>query len=326
MKAITLTALVAILISSGAWAYEAPKSLPIASEAVREAYAYTKVGQISAGVSGPSVSGTSHVSVPYKPDANPAHMAEVAAGISLKFEADPTKTLTSYVQYNGQVGNIGFTFFEGDREFSLFLTKGGHVVPDEAYDVELQLTDWLPVHIPGLSWAYMQTDDGEFYDFRQDGRLWNEEDILLIGRKHTGHSGTLYLGFDDGTQAIYDLGTGEQKSTELVVMTRFRVNRPGVRTEEPNTTEIVYQVGDRLISVRYDIEAKVRVYLPEKWQVGLPVAVYAIDTATLAQNPSAPWLDVTGTGFAVHAGQTVMIRYEAVPDPGQLPKNNGGKG
>lgn len=125
----------------------APTEIPIASLSMLKAYAKTKVAIIGGAVWGRSVSGTNSFRVDYPfADADADHMAAVAAAQPLKFTAVRDDQMQSYLYYDGKFGTQTYELFWGWKEFQL-IQGIEDTVPDDARDIELEVSDWVP-HSP----------------------------------------------------------------------------------------------------------------------------------------------------------------------------------
>jgi len=319
-------------------ASSAPAEIPLMSEGKLRTYALSQVREVEGSVYSPSMAGNDYFSVPYtNTDSDPVKMASLVKSQKMTFTVDPTDTIqndvvyysTNYPYSGGYT--VSFSLFYGSTNFQLQFTNGGYVIPTSAYNVPLIKSDWIPFPIKGVSYAYIYTKDKNgningYYDFGSNGRLDAANGFLFLGDALTGLSGDLYVGFNDGSRVIYNLGTDQLVPLVSETMPGLSVSLDGIRTLPDNTMNVVYQAGDQVIRVAYTTNCVVSVTFPS----GLaeyPTMVHGDDSQDLWANPGTDgnvWNPVVSQPlFKGVIGKTLMIWFD-YPDDNQLPNNNGG--
>jgi len=320
-----------------------PEKIPLASEEVLKAYALTMVGRINVQVYGSSVQGNSYQSVdyPYK-DADPDRMAYVARSQVLRFDATTDDKLTSYISYNSREialsdgYSTSFALFSGQKEFMLEPQKGGWGVPSDACKVELDYYG-IPFVIPGMTDAYIVTKDENgnqngFYSFRQGDGYWMDRGIIFLTKELVSRNGEFNLVMNNGSRIIYDLGTGNRKSTENVSAGGFNPTIKGIRSVPADTFSIDYEDTDQIIRASYSFLKEIIVQVT--FRAGLkryPVKVSVISSEALAENPNADWKEfnpyIEPVKFSVKPQGTILIRFDHEKNMQPLNNNeSGGKG
>ena len=314
-----------------------PKQLPLTT-ALLDAYALSKVSQISGSMYAPSVSkgDGNYQTIAYSPDGDPKHMAAVASTIHLHFGVDPLEEINSSLEYDGNVGTNNrfgpFELFYGQTNFMYEADgSGGWVMPDSGKRVTMIRSDYIPVFIPGMIGATMQTKDQNgnyngYYDFANDGRLWAAAGILYLGAEHMDQNADIFIMLDNGNKLVYSNGVLQPSTTADI--TGFNVGMKDVRIVPDNSRVVFYIPGDVLVRDGGFTNATTVTIAFNKGLSKYPIGVYVADIAAMAQDPIGSWtsLDLYGgvVQFQAAAGQNIMIRFEYQPNPGIL--YNGGSG
>lgn len=306
-----------------------PDSLPI-TKAALEAYAYTLVDSMYGSVWAPSISGDYWFYEQYtNRDANPIKMGKIINAQEFKFTVVPDDQLQVNLSLNGFVGKYSsFELFWGRKFFKMIQTEVGYKIPGDAYQIELQASDWIPVNIPGLQSAWMELEDENgnynYYDFDDSGRLWREAEVLFLGGETLNLSGTLYVVNIFGEKAMYDLTTGDRKPTVNVKLNDIEVSFKGFRAVPNNTFDIMFEPGDKLIRAEYSLpEGEEGVVMIEFPNPSSFFPIYVIDVDALAENPFAEWVNLNAKDgwvkFRVQWNQRIFIRFEYPHTSGPIP-------
>jgi len=310
-----------VMCAQAQMATNAPAFIPASTNLLR-AYALTIVDTISGGVSGAS-GGKEFYSVPYPyRDGNDVRMAYVSSAQAITFQAVPTNTLNAFANYNGTVtnmygGTVGVNLFYGGTNFVLQKTSTGYKVPDYAKHPKLNLAYLIPFPVGNASWAHLEQYDSngnivnwfDLSDYLHDGLLW-------LGQYMTDVPSTkLFLSYNDGSQAIYDMPSGKQIPQVSVSDTGFSSSVDGVRDVQ-DPTNIVYAATDEIIHAAYSKSLNTSITFAPG-QSRYPLAVYIIDLPTFAANPQATWSKVDPysgpIAFAGAANTDYFIRFEYQP-------------
>ncbi len=312
-----------------------PAQVPIMSIRTLKAYALSLVSSINGGIWGNSVT-IDHrsfpIAYPHK-DADVDHMASVAHSGVVRFSADPTEELQSELSYYATttVPNWSFQIFWGYTKFHLAQVGDNWQVPQEAYKIDMHMSDWIPFKVPGIRNAYIITEDEfgndkDYYSFRWDNRLNLDEELLFIGSKHVSQKGKLYIEISDGSKIIYNLkDEGSRQEQVSPAVDGFQPSIVGVRSLPVNTISITLQEGDELVRVAYTTGFRVNVTFPQ----GLsryPISVHVIDANQFANNPFLDWAEFNPfqpMTFNVAHG-AILIRYEYEDQPQPLNDSNSG--
>ncbi|MEK9177915.1 MAG: hypothetical protein AAB777_02220, partial [Patescibacteria group bacterium] len=189
--------------------------------------------------------------------------------------------------------------------------------------------------VSGISSATMEYKDengnGRWYSFDNDGRIDREHGLIFLGHEHLDKVGRLFLDYRDGTKAIYDLATGQERPTVQTQPGYFDPSVDGVRTIRVSAgieTKTFITVGpdDDVIDIITDSNSPTWVildYIPHA-----PTAIYWIDTAAFVNNPLSEWNDLSKVDvfqFDLEAGRDILLRFEReAPSGDTIPVSPGG--
>ncbi len=338
----------------------APTSLPIANRDVLRAYALGLVnvidGTVQASSSDNSLS--SQFRIEYKgPRGDRAEIARQIASKKVKISlSDPNDAITSSLQYfhvtpKGSFYNVFF----GYRSFKLVLSEklGTWFAPPNAGEIEMQLTDYIPLFIQGAVSAKVVYKDGEneqVESLDQEGRVNRNDGVILFSPRFVGINGNLIVlreqnGIQDALS--YSLQTGKQLP---FVSSSFGFSAKVKQfIDVPLDTELIeyhpiYETGETSILEASFTESRVIRVWATAWSnvssfVELPTRVLAIDSQSFYEDQLGVLTDADWTAievsektpvahFNVKAGQKILIRFEW-PSFGRSqipPPFSGGKG
>lgn len=319
--------------TSGTPSTSAPESVPLMSIRMLKAYALTMPTELSEQVYGASVAGSGRyvvIDYPYN-DADPDHMAELLKSNPVRFTADPTEKLNSWVSYSSRkIANFQFDAFYGGTNFYLQKVGDSWRVPADALKVRLQLSDWIPVSFPGIKYAYIENrdKDGNYtgrYDFMAEHRLYPEQGILILGKSVVSQPGKLYIRYQDDSVVVYDIKNEGQKLPSVAPSPDvFGPTIDGVRSLANNTWNIFFADGDEIVKAKFTSAGTVQINFPE----GLsryPNRVYVVLASAFAKNPAIQWSEFNPfklINFPIASG-TYLIRFEYDDVPEPLPVYDG---
>lgn len=313
----------------------APKTLPLADLATLMADALKKVNHGVGGVSGQSVSGTTWFSQPITTNNNgdPLAIAAFIKKQKLNYSVDPTEKLSHFVGWEIRTadGSSRHSAFWGEKDFSLVKDASG-VWQVKAED--MKLTDmefgYSLLEAKGLNNAYIVLRDKNgnvtgYYYFSDEGLAGNG--YVALAAKHVGQTGDLYLGFNDGSKAIYSLTDGKVRSVTTVAPAEgLETSAKGVLVYADNSSDILVRQIDYVIRAKYTVETTVTV----RFETGskLPAAIKLVDADVFAADSNTPGVvydpSKTAVSFKVPAGKTILLLVNrGTTVNAALPANNG---
>jgi len=284
----------------------APKSVPLVSRAQLKAYALSQVNWLSGGISGQTVSGDGrYFSVPYaQADGDPVAIAAAVKVNKVTFSVDPTEKISTFANWEVRTPDgSSWGAFYGQRDFNLIKDASGNFqIPSNATTIDDMELGTVPFPIKGVNNAHIKLKnsagfEGGTYSFGERGFVRNG--YIILTSEHTAQNGELFVYFNDGSQAIYVLSDGKQKTMASVTAGGFSTAVKGVRTLPDNTVDITYGLTDEVVRVKYTLDTSIKV----SFGVGvvLPLKVLVVEEKLFRADPNA-----TGNSFDPSKDQVVM--------------------
>lgn len=323
LKFNTLYVAITALIGLSAMAHTPPiqipsEEMPIASEAMLDAYAMSIVKDADVNMWANSAIASYWTNVPYTGKvADPVALSKLAAGITpvITIANPQDDAVNYYVAYNGGVGNVRTLLFYGYDSKKPLLGKWGWGLP--TFSIVPQRSDWIPFQKKGLQNAYMVIRDEngnvvDYYYFSQDGRLDAANGILYLGSQHVNRLGELYtVSYDNGTNRteVYNLRNGRRILPETVFgNASVEFARLVVLPENASVIKYKAVIGaPQLYYVEYTKETDTVVAFdaPE----GETVKIFVIDAESLPDGPDA-WNQIKLGTYTIEKGRRLFFRFD----------------
>ena len=338
----------------------APLSLPIANRDVLRAYAMGLVNMIDGQTTAPSSdnSASSSFRIEYTgPRGDRAEIAKQIASKKVRISvSDPNDQIMSSLQYFFVTPkNSFYNVFFGYRSFKLVYGEklGTWSVPPDAGNIEMKLSDYIPLSIPGAVSAKIVYTDGDnelTESLDQQGRVSHADGIVLFAPRFAVIKWELIVlrelnGVQDALS--YNLETGNQipfvsgnfsfapKVSQFIDVradTELIDYHPIYETHETSILEASF-TENRVIRVWATAWSNTNSF------VEYPQRVLIIDSQSFYEGhlgvlTDSDWTVVELGGkeqvahFSVKAGQKILIRFEwATFGRSQIPPPfSGGKG
>lgn len=309
-----------------------PAKLPTASKAEIQAFSEGLVNKLYLSNWSPSASGKTSEEIDYTAgDIDTASMTAKVRGIKLDYRTDPTKPIEADVTYGWRTADQKnqFTLFVGHVQFSLVKNPltGLWEVPSTAYQIPIESLNWVPVSFFAIQSAQAVTTDGKgniisYYDFGAAGRVDQNNGFLILGSEFAGRPNTsIYVTRSNGDKLIYG-ADGSLQPVVPVVATGFTSNIVGDRSLPDNTSNIVFQPGDKLVRIKFTNTVTGTITFPASMSSNqMPSAVYYIDAAAYWANLEMKWTEISlrpPSSWVGTAGKLMIFRFD-YPNVDPLP-------
>ncbi len=313
-----------------------PAKLPTGSKAEMQLFAEGLVNKLYLSNWSGSASGKTSDEVDYTAgDIDTASMTAKVRAIKLDYRVDPTKPIDADITYGWRTPDMRnqFTLFVGHAQFTLVknVLTGLWEVPVAALQIPIESLNWVPVQFFAIQGAQAVTTDNKgnvvsVYDFNSGNRVDQNNGFLILGSEFAGRPNTtIYVTRSNGDRLVYG-GDGSLQPVVPVTATGFTPNITGERSLPDNTSNLVFQPGDKLVRIKFTNMVTGTLTFPAGMPASqMPTAVYYVDAAAYWANPEMKWTEISlrsPSSWVGTTGKLMVFRFD-YPNTDPMPTNPG---